>query len=29
VRSQAGSYARKNPKSTDLDWLIERTTTRK
>jgi prepilin-type N-terminal cleavage/methylation domain-containing protein/prepilin-type processing-associated H-X9-DG protein len=29
VRSQAGSYARKDPKSTDLDWLIERTTTRK
>jgi prepilin-type N-terminal cleavage/methylation domain-containing protein/prepilin-type processing-associated H-X9-DG protein len=28
VVSQAGSYARKDPHSTDLDWLIERTTTK-
>lgn len=26
VVSQAGSFARKDPNSTDLDWLIERTT---
>jgi prepilin-type N-terminal cleavage/methylation domain-containing protein/prepilin-type processing-associated H-X9-DG protein len=29
VISQAGSYARKDPNSKDLDWLIERTTFRK
>jgi len=29
VRSQAGSYARKDPHSEDLYWLIERTTTKK
>ncbi len=28
VVSQAGSYARKDPNAKDLDWLIERTTTR-
>jgi prepilin-type N-terminal cleavage/methylation domain-containing protein/prepilin-type processing-associated H-X9-DG protein len=28
VVSQAGSYARKDPNSKDLDWLIERTTTK-
>jgi prepilin-type N-terminal cleavage/methylation domain-containing protein/prepilin-type processing-associated H-X9-DG protein len=29
VLSQEGSFARKDPNSTDLDWLIERTTTKK
>jgi prepilin-type N-terminal cleavage/methylation domain-containing protein/prepilin-type processing-associated H-X9-DG protein len=29
VVSQAGSYARRDPNSKDLDWLIERTTTKK
>jgi prepilin-type N-terminal cleavage/methylation domain-containing protein/prepilin-type processing-associated H-X9-DG protein len=29
VLSQAGSYARKDAKSTDLEWLIERTTDKK
>jgi prepilin-type N-terminal cleavage/methylation domain-containing protein/prepilin-type processing-associated H-X9-DG protein len=28
VVSQAGSYARKDPNAKDLDWLIERTTTK-
>ncbi len=28
VVSQAGSYARKDPNSKDLDWLIERSTTK-